>query len=149
LEDCGWFWLMDSVLTLENGTHMILYVSCGLGGGILGFARAFILAGVPSSVLTVWEAPATFCTEFMKMLYEQLASGHCLAHAMQKVVICMMCEPKKVRKGGRKGKGKVGEGEDVELKWTIFDWACLSCFGLPGVKFSDKVKCIGCSGGQV
>lgn len=112
------------------------YVWRESGGGILGFARAFILAGVPSSVLAVWEAPATFwtfCTEFMKKLYEQLALGYSSAHGMQKVVIFMMHEPKKVRKGDRKGKGKAGTGEDGERKWTIFDWACLSCFGLPSV----------------
>lgn len=94
----------------------------------MGFARSFILAGVPTSVLTMWQADDKFCTEFMKKLYEQLVKGDHLAYAIQEVIVSKMREYKK------------GKRKPRELKWSIIHWACFSCFGFPSVILPTSEK---------
>ena len=57
---------------------------------MLGFARTFERAGVPSYVLTMWHADEVFCQGFMRQLYKYLHGGEDLAHAMQKSAVYMM-----------------------------------------------------------
>ncbi|KAG0557313.1 hypothetical protein KC19_11G119400 [Ceratodon purpureus] len=112
------------------------------GGGIMGFARALMLAEVPSCVLSMWEVDQMFCTSFMGNLYTELGSGKNIGHAIQSTIKSMMHESVerpariRVRKPSRFGKREPPKPvtPEREPKWSILDWAAFSCFGFPGVK---------------
>lgn len=104
----------------------------------MGFARSFILAGVPSCVLSMWEVNEAFCVSFMGKLYHELGSGMTLGHAIKITVESMMKEmkpapPQKTKPSRFKSKAAACPEPD-EPMWSILDWASFSCFGFPGVK---------------
>ncbi|CAN5965050.1 unnamed protein product [Sphagnum jensenii] len=99
------------------------------GEGILGFARAFILAGVPITILSMWEVRGSFCIEFMKNLYSALRGGLDVPHAMQKVILDMKQEQVKFRSS---------RINITKRKWRSSDLAAFACYGYPGVKFTAE-----------
>ncbi|CAK9267615.1 unnamed protein product [Sphagnum jensenii] len=99
------------------------------GDGILGFARAFILAGVPITILSMWEVRGSFCIEFMKNLYSALRGGLDVPHAMQKVILDMKQEQVKFRSS---------RINITKRKWRSSDLAAFACYGYPGVKFTAE-----------
>ncbi|CAM6019512.1 unnamed protein product [Sphagnum balticum] len=99
------------------------------GEGILGFARAFILAGVPITILSMWEVRESFCIEFMKNLYSALRGGLDVPHAMQKVILDMKQEQVKFRSS---------HINITKSKWRSSDLAAFACYGYPGVKFTAE-----------
>lgn len=104
------------------------------GGGIHGFVRSFILAGVPSCILAMWEVNESFCAEFMHKLYNHLKLGEHLAQAIHATILYMMQDLKKARKSRTPNiKSNVMQDSVLEPKWSILDWAAFAGFGYQGV----------------
>lgn len=116
----------------------------------MGFARSFILAGIPSCVLSMWEVNESFCTSFMEKLYCNLQSEETLGHAMRNTMLCMMKEPvenytpssqkKRQSKRFKEPEIPIQPPRSGEPMWSILDWAAFSCFGFPGVKLITDAK---------
>ncbi|KAJ7563144.1 hypothetical protein O6H91_03G098300 [Diphasiastrum complanatum] len=92
------------------------------GEGVLGFSRAFLLAGVPITVVSYWKVRDHITANFMKKLYKKLRKPK--AHvviAMQELIVEMINETKKSTN-----------------KLNLLDWASFYCVGFPYVEFPTQ-----------
>ena len=75
---------------------------CALaGGGIMGFARSFLLAGIPSYVLSMWEVNEDFCKHFMEKFYRELESGRTVGDTIKNTMKTMKEEKRKLKSSKR------------------------------------------------
>jgi CHAT domain-containing protein len=81
-DDSGIF-SAEEVLTLDlSGTELVTLSACRsssgdvqLGEGVLGFARAFAVAGARSVVMSVWETSDELTRRFMQTFYRNVSEG--------------------------------------------------------------------------
>lgn len=62
------------------------------GDGVIGLSRAFIGAGVPSIVVSLWVVPDAPTAELMTEFYEQLAQGQDKAQSLRLAMLKTMAE---------------------------------------------------------
>ena len=72
---------------------LVVLSSCDSGrgtvkaDGVLGMARAFILAGAQAVMTTLWRVPDESAAVFMKFFYQYLVDGHPASRALQKAIL--------------------------------------------------------------
>ena len=59
--------------------------------GIIGMARAFILAGAQAVLTTLWRVPDESASVFMQFFYQYLMEGHQSSAALQKAILSLRC----------------------------------------------------------
>ena len=59
--------------------------------GILGMARAFILAGAQAVLTTLWRVPDESASVFMQFFYQYLMEGHRASVSLQKAILSVRC----------------------------------------------------------
>ncbi len=59
--------------------------------GIIGMARAFILAGAHAVLTTLWRVPDESASVFMKFFYQYLVDGFTSSLALQKAILSIRC----------------------------------------------------------
>ncbi len=79
----------DRIATLPLQARLAVLSSCTSAGGrvlsgegVLGLCTAFLSAGVPAVVATLWEVEDRSTARFMDLFYTHLASGRCVAEAL-------------------------------------------------------------------
>ena len=83
----------DDIEKMVIAPALVVLSSCDSGrgtvkaDGILGMARAFILAGAQAVLTTLWRVPDESAAVFMKFLYQYLVDGHPASQALQKAVL--------------------------------------------------------------
>jgi CHAT domain-containing protein/tetratricopeptide (TPR) repeat protein len=89
------FLFLDEIYSLNlDSCHMIVISACETGRGamvrnegVMSFARAFLYAGCPSVVSTLWKADDRSTDELLKLFYKYLEAGNSKAKALQKAKI--------------------------------------------------------------
>ena len=72
---------------------LVVLSSCDSGrgtvkaDGVLGMARAFILAGAQAVMTTLWRVPDESAAVFMKFFYQYLVDGHPASRSLQKAML--------------------------------------------------------------
>ena len=72
---------------------LVVLSSCDSGrgtvkaDGVLGMARAFILAGAQAVMTTLWRVPDESAAVFMKFFYQYLVDGHRASESLQKAIL--------------------------------------------------------------
>ena len=72
---------------------LVVLSSCDSGrgtvkaDGVLGMARAFILAGAQAVMTTLWRVPDESAAVFMKFFYQFLVDGHLASVSLQKAIL--------------------------------------------------------------
>jgi hypothetical protein len=51
--------------------------------GVMSFARAFLYAGCPSTINTLWKADDRSTAEIIRLFYKHLENGESKSHALQ------------------------------------------------------------------
>ncbi len=100
--------------------HLVVLSSCSSargrilsGEGVLGLASAFIAAGVPAVVASLWPVDDLATARFMKLFYAHLAAGLNAATALQKARIDFRAEPEVAHPFYWAGFILIGNGETV------------------------------------
>ncbi|MEO1447717.1 MAG: CHAT domain-containing protein, partial [Cyanobacteria bacterium J06635_11] len=57
------------------------------GDGVIGLARAFIAAGTPSVLVSLWAVPDAPTAELMVSFYQELDNGNNKAQALRKAML--------------------------------------------------------------
>jgi CHAT domain-containing protein len=57
------------------------------GDGVIGLSRAFIAAGVPSVVVSLWKVPDGPTAQLMTSFYRHLKNGHSKAAALRRAML--------------------------------------------------------------
>jgi CHAT domain-containing protein len=86
------FLFLDEIYSLNmNGCKMIVISACETGRGelvynegVMSFARAFLYAGCPSTINTLWKADDHSTEEIIKLFYKYLEEGDDKSLALQK-----------------------------------------------------------------
>lgn len=99
---------LGSRLAVLSGCHSI--GTARNGEGALGLASAFLSAGVPSTIASLWEVDDARTAEMMRGFYRSLAEGRPVGEAMRSALVEM-----RARTGGAKPS----------------DWAAFMLVGLP------------------
>jgi CHAT domain-containing protein/Tfp pilus assembly protein PilF len=63
------------------------------GDGVVGLSRAFISAGTPSVVVSLWSVPDAPTADLMVAFYEQLQQGQDKAQALRQAMLQVMAQP--------------------------------------------------------
>jgi CHAT domain-containing protein/tetratricopeptide (TPR) repeat protein len=77
------------ILKLELDSELVVLSACSTGGGkitgdgVIGLSRCFILAGVPSIIVSLWNMGAISAKLLMTEFYENLARGENRAAALR------------------------------------------------------------------
>lgn len=89
--DDGWLSAAD-IAQLDLQAQLVVLSACNTGrgritgDGVVGLGRAFLVAGVPSVILSLWQVPdqptADLMTEFYRQLQQHLHRAHALRQAM-------------------------------------------------------------------
>lgn len=81
-------------LTLQAELVVLSACDTGLGtvtgDGVSGLSRAFIAAGVPSVVVSLWSIPDAPTTELMIEFYQQIQQGQDKAQALRQAMLKTM-----------------------------------------------------------
>jgi CHAT domain-containing protein/tetratricopeptide (TPR) repeat protein len=86
------FLFLDEIYSLSmDSCQMIVMSACETGRGelvrnegVMSFARAFLYAGCPSTVNTLWKADDRSTAEIFKLFYKYLETGDSKSKALQK-----------------------------------------------------------------
>ncbi|MGB7314238.1 MAG: tetratricopeptide repeat protein [Nodosilinea sp.] len=63
------------------------------GDGVVGLSRAFISAGAPSVVVSLWSVPYAPTADLMVAFYQQLQQGQDKAQALRQAMLTVMAQP--------------------------------------------------------
>ncbi|MGB3138868.1 MAG: CHAT domain-containing protein, partial [Nodosilinea sp.] len=63
------------------------------GDGVVGLSRAFISAGAPSVVVSLWSVPDAPTADLMVAFYQQLQQGEDKAQALRQAMLTVMAQP--------------------------------------------------------
>src|SRR5450432_3135212 len=86
------FLFLDEIYSLNmDSCRMIVISACETGRGefvhnegVMSFARAFVSAGCPSTINTLWKADDHSTAEIFKLFYVYLEAGYSKSQALQK-----------------------------------------------------------------
>ncbi len=86
------FLFLDEIYSLKlDSCNMIVISACETGRGelvenegVMSFARAFLYAGCPSTINTLWKADDRSTSEIFKSFYGYLEAGYSKSRALQK-----------------------------------------------------------------
>jgi len=80
----------SSIATNSFDTRLAVLAACESGGGrilsgegVLGLTSAFLSAGVPAVVATLWPVDDAITAQIMSRFYDELAAGHEVGDALQ------------------------------------------------------------------
>lgn len=112
---------MSEVMGLNLSADMVVLSACktGLGEdiggeGIVGLTRAFMYAGSPSVVVSLWSVESKTTTDFMIAMYRYLEEGKDKAEAVR--LARMDIRKKKYRTDTERGVGGIMASERMEQK---------------------------------
>ena len=83
----------EDIEKMAMNPALVVLSSCDSGrgtvkaDGVLGMARAFILAGAQAVMTTLWRVPDESAAVFMKFFYQYLVEGHPSSAALQKAML--------------------------------------------------------------
>ncbi|MDB9312875.1 CHAT domain-containing protein [Spirulina sp. CS-785/01] len=83
----------QEIYEMQLNADLVVLSACktGLGrvtsDGIVGLSRAFINAGVPTVVMSLWDVPDAPTADLMTMFYENLQNGQNKAQAMREAML--------------------------------------------------------------
>jgi len=78
---------------LKLNSELVVLSACNTGGGriigdgVVGLSRAFIIAGVPSVIVSLWSVPDAPTAELMTEFYRQLQQNSDKAQALRKAML--------------------------------------------------------------
>jgi CHAT domain-containing protein/uncharacterized protein HemY len=84
------------ILEMDLQAHLVVLSACDTGrgrvtgDGIIGLSRAFVAAGVPSIVVSLWAVPDAPTAELMTEFYRQLSQGQSKAQALRQAMLTLM-----------------------------------------------------------
>ena len=87
----------EDIERMSISPALVVLSSCDSGrgtvkaDGILGMARAFILAGAQAVLTTLWRVPDESACFFMQFLYQFLMDGRRGSEALQKAILSLRC----------------------------------------------------------
>jgi CHAT domain-containing protein len=91
------FLQVNEIFNLDLDADLVVLSACntGLGKlrrgeGIVGLTRAFMYAGTPSVLVSLWNINDRSTADFMKIFYEQLMKGNSKARALQLAKLAML-----------------------------------------------------------
>lgn len=88
----------NEILDLELQAELVVLSACETGrgritgDGVVGLSRAFITAGVPSVVVSLWSVPDDATAQLMISFYENLKEGSDRAQALRQAMLTTMRE---------------------------------------------------------
>jgi tetratricopeptide (TPR) repeat protein len=86
----------DEILDLKLNASLVVLSACDTGrgqltgDGVVGLSRAFITAGTPSIVVSLWAVPDKATTDLMKEFYQQMRTNPNKAQALRQAMLTMM-----------------------------------------------------------
>ncbi len=84
------------ILQLELQASLVVLSACDTGrgritgDGVIGLSRAFVAAGAPSLVVSLWAVPDAPTAELMTEFYRQLSQGQTKAQALRQAMLMTM-----------------------------------------------------------
>ncbi|WNZ45288.1 tetratricopeptide repeat protein [Leptolyngbya boryana CZ1] len=86
----------DEIAQLKLSADLVVLSACDTGrgritgDGIVGLSRSFIVAGVPSVVVSLWTIPDAPTADLMKEFYQQLQRNPDKAQALRQAMLMML-----------------------------------------------------------
>ena len=86
----------SEILQLDLQANLVVLSACDTGrgritgDGVIGLSRAFVAAGVPSIVVSLWSVPDAPTAELMREFYAQLDAGQPKAQALRQAMLTTM-----------------------------------------------------------
>ncbi|XWK87599.1 MAG: tetratricopeptide repeat protein [Phormidium sp.] len=86
----------DEILDLKLNASLVVLSACDTGrgqltgDGVVGLSRAFITAGTPSIVVSLWAVPDRATTDLMKEFYQQMRTNPNKAQALRQAMLTIM-----------------------------------------------------------
>ncbi|GAB1544636.1 CHAT domain-containing protein [Scytonema sp. NUACC21] len=83
----------EEILDLKLNAELVILSACDTGrgrltgDGVIGLSRAFISAGVPSIIVSLWSVPDAPTAVLMKKFYENLVQHHNKAQALRQAML--------------------------------------------------------------
>ncbi|NEQ98554.1 MAG: CHAT domain-containing protein, partial [Cyanothece sp. SIO2G6] len=87
------------ILQMDLQADLVVLSACDTGrgritgDGVIGLSRAFIAAGVPSVVVSLWAVPDAPTADLMTEFYRQLDQGQTKAQALRQAMLMIMEQP--------------------------------------------------------
>jgi CHAT domain-containing protein len=88
---------LNEILNLELAADLVVLSACqtGLGEnvrgeGIVGLTRAFLYAGSPRAVVSLWDVDDQMAPDFMSLFYKQVTFGQRPSDALRKAKLAMI-----------------------------------------------------------
>ncbi|NEQ50693.1 MAG: CHAT domain-containing protein [Leptolyngbya sp. SIO3F4] len=84
------------ILQMDLQASLVVLSACDTGrgritgDGVIGLSRAFVAAGVPSLVVSLWSVPDAPTAELMTEFYRQLSQGQTKAQALRQAMLMTM-----------------------------------------------------------
>lgn len=92
------FLTANEILDLDLQAQLAILSACDTGrgeitgDGVVGLSRAFITAGVPSVVVSLWAVPDAPTARLMTEFYRQLSQGQTKAQALRQAMLMTMVQ---------------------------------------------------------
>ncbi|MFB2838870.1 tetratricopeptide repeat protein [Floridanema evergladense] len=86
----------DEILDLKLKASLVVLSACDTGrgkltgDGVVGLSRAFITAGTPSIVVSLWAVPDAPTSDLMKEFYQQMRTNPNKAQALRQAMLTIM-----------------------------------------------------------
>ncbi len=96
---------VDDIFNLELSSDLVVLSACQTAGkvvtgeGLVGLTRAFLYAGTPSVIVTLWQAVDTSARELMVQLYTNLGRQGDKAEALRQAKLALIAKGRQT--GGR------------------------------------------------
>jgi CHAT domain-containing protein len=87
---------VDDIFNLELSSDLVVLSACRTAGkvvtgeGLVGLTRAFLYAGTPSVVVTLWQAVDTSARDLMVLFYSSLGQSEDKAEALRQAKLTMI-----------------------------------------------------------
>eukprot|EP00878_Enallax_costatus_P046754 GHUV01057034.1.p1 GENE.GHUV01057034.1~~GHUV01057034.1.p1 ORF type:complete len:169 (+),score=32.79 GHUV01057034.1:135-641(+) len=108
------------------------------GEGLLGPSRAFQVAGIPTTILTLWSVLDEATNTIMQGIYTNLANNDTVAEAVCKAVRAVIDKP--LPKQNLPWLDDLEEDDLPVAKYTPTHWAAFIVCGLPMVRLTAGVS---------
>ncbi len=86
----------NEILNLRLNAELVVLSACNTGqgritgDGVVGLSRAFISAGVPSVIVSLWAVPDAPTAKLMTMFYQNLQTNPDKARALRQAMLSTM-----------------------------------------------------------
>ena len=138
----------EDIERLSISPALVVLSSCDSGrgtvkaDGILGMARAFILAGAQAVLTTLWRVPDESASVFMQFFYQYLMDGLKASLALQKATLSVRCFTKYsqyIHWSGYQLTGEVKSSDTVIMQvLQYFAFLCTLSFS-PSLRKGDPI----------